>query len=138
MATQRRDGQPAGVQAVRERITRWRQTRTNGAPMPAALWADVVALARRRGVYVIARALSVDYGALRRRMAETPASRADGAGDAGGFVELSGAQLLGVTAAPGPVVEVEDGAGARLTIRLAADAALDVVGVVAGFCRRGA
>ena len=129
------DVQSAEVQVVRGRIDHWRKTRANGDAMPAGLWAEAVRLARRHGVYAIARALSVHYGALRQRVAEPPSPPPDASG---GFVELSGAQLLGATAAAGPVVEVDDGAGARLTIRLAADAALDVAGVVAGFCRRRA
>jgi hypothetical protein len=135
MARQRAQALPAEVQVVRGRIDHWRQTRANGDAMPAGLWAEAVRLARRHGVYAIARALSVHYGALRQRVAAPPAPPPDAAG---GFVELRGAQFLGATAAAGPVVEVDDGAGARLTIRLAADAALDVAGVVAGFCRRRA
>jgi hypothetical protein len=84
----------------------------------------------------MARALGVDFGALRRRLAETEGSRGgDGAGR-GDFVELSGAQLLGVNGLPGSVVEVWDASGVRLTIRLASNAPLDVAGLVAGFCRR--
>jgi hypothetical protein len=138
MAEQRPDGLPAEVQAVGERIARWRRTRVSGAPMPADLWVAAVALAQRSSVYRIARALSLDYGALRRRVADDVACPAGGAAGDRGFVEVSGAQLLGVTAPAGPVVEVAAGDGARLTIRLAADAALDVAGLVAGFCARRA
>ncbi len=73
--------------------------------MPAELWAAAVGLARRSGVYPVARALSVDYGALRRRVAEAARVRTEGAG-AHRFVEFSGAQLLGVASATGSVVEL--------------------------------
>ena len=55
---------------LRQRIARWRETRTHrGAPMPASLWAAAVRLARRHGVGVTARALRVDQGGLTRRAA---------------------------------------------------------------------
>jgi hypothetical protein len=43
--------------------------------MPAALWAAAVALARQHGLYLMARALRVDYGALKKRMDAAGAGR---------------------------------------------------------------
>jgi hypothetical protein len=135
----------AGARAVRARIADWRRTREKRSPMPAALWGDAVALARREGTFGVARAVGVDFESLARRVAEARAGTAGeepaaaGAGPtASGFVEVSGAQLLGVSGAAGAVVEVADGDGARLTIRLATATALDVAGVVAGFRGRRA
>jgi hypothetical protein len=56
----------------------------------------------------------------------------------GAFVELSGAQILGASSAPGAVVELSDGAGVRLTVRLAASAEVDVARIVAAFRQRSA
>jgi hypothetical protein len=36
--------------------------------MPAALWSAAIALTRQHGVYTTARALHVDYGALKKRV----------------------------------------------------------------------
>jgi hypothetical protein len=106
--------------------------------MPADLWSEAVALARREGTYATACALGLNFESLARRVAEARAgSERDGA-QASAFVELSGAQLLGAAAAAGPVVEICGGDGMRLTIRLGGDTPLDVVGIVQGFCRREA
>ena len=106
--------------------------------MPAELWAEAVGLARKGGTGATARALGVDFESLARRVAEARAGDEGDAARTKGFVELSGAQLLGPAVPTGPVVEISDGDGVRLTIRLARDTPLDVVGVVQGFCRRGA
>jgi hypothetical protein len=130
---------PAGVKLLRKRIDYWRRTRDRRTPMPADLWHEAVALARSGRAYAVAHALGVNFEGLRRRMAEVGTSCA-GAGAAGAFVEVSGAQILGAAGAgaPGPVVELSDGGGVRLTVRLAAGTYLDVAGVVAAFGRREA
>jgi hypothetical protein len=54
---------PSGLDKTRREISRWRATRPyRGVPMPAALWAAAVTLARRHGLYTTARTLHVDYG----------------------------------------------------------------------------
>lgn len=67
MVSRRPSGEPrlAGVQ---RQIEDWRRTRTHG-PMPPRLWAAAVALSERHGLYRTARALRIDYGALRRHVA---------------------------------------------------------------------
>jgi hypothetical protein len=82
----------------------------------------------------VARVLGLNFDGLRRRMAEAAAS----APPPGAFVELSGAQILGASSAPGAVVELSDGDGVRLTVRLVAGAEVDVARVVAAFRQRGA
>jgi hypothetical protein len=58
------------IAPLRAHITHWRATRTHrGAPMPAALWVAAVDLARRHGLTATARALGLDYGTLKRRLA---------------------------------------------------------------------
>ena len=76
------------IHGVRRQLARWRQTRPHPrAPIPAAVWAAAVALARQHGIYSIARALPIDYGALKAQVA-----RADGLTEVAGpptFVELA-------------------------------------------------
>jgi hypothetical protein len=140
MGLKRGGVQAARVREVREQIALWRGTREKRTAMPADLWAEAVGLARKGGTYATARALGVGLESLARRVAEAGAGAGAKGGSARGsaFMELSGAQLLGAAVATGSVVEISDGDGARLTIRLAGDTPLDVVGVVQGFCRRGA
>ena len=74
------------LERTRRRIERWRDTRPyRHAAMPTALWRAAVAAARRHGLYQTARALRVDYGALKKRVdacARPPAA------DGPVFVEL--------------------------------------------------
>ena len=128
------DGLGARARELRDQIARWRRTREKRSPMPAELWAEAVGLARSGGTYPIARALQVDYESLARRVAEADAGERGGT-PAAAFVELTGAQFLGSSAPAGPVVEMADADGVRLTIRLTGGSALDVAAVVHGFRR---
>ena len=138
MGRKRGEGLPARAREVREQVALWRRTRERRSPMPADLWTEAVGLARREGTYATARTLGLNFESLARRVAEGRAGAGDDRVEASGFVEVSGAQLLGAAGPVGPVVEVSDSNGVRLTIRLTGGAALDVVGVVQAFCgRRG-
>ena len=138
MGRKTRSTLPARVKVVRDQVALWRRTREKRSPMPAELWAEAVALARSEGTSPIARALRVDFQSLARRVAEARSGQDGAAAHAGAFVELSGAQLLGGAAPAGSVVEMSDGDGLRLTIRLGGGTPLDIAGVVHGFCRRRA
>lgn len=115
----------AGLEGLRERISRYRQSRHPRAHLPAGLWAEAAGWAEKLGLYRASRSLGVSYESLRRKA---------GKKRSGGFVEFSGAQLLEATV--GGVVELSDAAGVRLTIKLGGAVALDVAAVVAAF--RGA
>jgi hypothetical protein len=122
------------VRDLRERIAQWRRTREKRSVMPAELWQEAVTLARSKGTYAVARGVRIDYQSLARRVAET---RAGHGGESGcsRFVELSGAELLGASTLPGPVVELYSSEGVRLTIRWGGSTPLDVAGLVHSFCQ---
>ena len=85
------------------RIRAWRRTRTRRR-LSAELWRLAIDMAGRHGVSAAAKALGVDYYALRRRAPSTAAAS---------FVEIVGA------AATAPcVVEIEDGRGGTMRVRL--------------------
>ena len=91
----------------------WRQAQTRPAPLPEAFWVSAAALARTLGFSRVARTLGLGYYQLRDRLAPTVPA---------GFVELSPpAQPTPVAAAM--VVELRDGGGGQLTVRLAHDPA---------------
>jgi hypothetical protein len=106
--------------------------------MPAKLWDAAVSLARSEGTYAVARALRVDYGSLARRVAAGGGGRDGGAASARAFVQLGGAPFLGTPAPAGPVVEMSDGDGVRIVIRLGPGSPLDVAGLVQRFRERRA
>ena len=98
------------LEDARRRITRWRETRTHrGAPMPAALWAAAVALARQHGLSTTARTLPIDYGSLKKRLNATAAGRVP----APAFVELPLARPIGAC-----VIELEAQRGRRMRIEV--------------------
>jgi hypothetical protein len=115
------DATAIGLGQTRRRITRWRETRMHrGAPMPAALWAAAVALARQHGLYTTARTLHVDYGALKKRLNATGAGR----GPSPTFVELPAARPTGL----GPcVIDLEGRRGRRLRIEVTGVTVADLV-----------
>lgn len=117
--------QPAEVERLRERIERWRQARGKRGPMPAPLWTSAVALARRRGVYATAKGLRIDFGSLRRRLAAAAERTAPSREREPTFVEIAPPAMFGA-AGPGVSVELSRPDGARLTVRLGAEAAFDV------------
>lgn len=120
---------------LRARIDAWRETREKRSPMPAELWSDATVLGRELGAYRVMRALSVNYGSLKRRMHADEVGTATSAGR-GGFIELRGEQILGAGAPTTSSIEIESADGTRLTVRLASGGALDVVALVEAFRRR--
>ena len=76
------------IHGLRRRLARWRQTRPHQrAPIPAAVWAAAVVLARQHGLYQTARALPISYGALKAHVAR--ADRVDQEPQPPSFVELT-------------------------------------------------
>lgn len=51
-------------------LAAWREQRRVGQPMPEELWTRAVQLAQEQGLYKTARALPLDYGALKKRVAD--------------------------------------------------------------------
>ena len=115
------DSTSIGLGQTRRRITRWRETRTHrGAPMPAALWAAAIALARRHGLYTTARTLRIDYGSLKKRLDAAGAERVPSPT----FVELPAARPTGL----GPcVIDLEGWRGRRLRIEVTGVTVADLV-----------
>ena len=110
-----------GLQQTRQRIARWRDTRTHrGAPMPTTLWAAAVALARQHGLYPTARTLHVDYGALKKRLDAAGAGRVPSPA----FIELPAARPTGL----GPcVIDLHGARGRRMRIEVAGVTVADLV-----------
>jgi hypothetical protein len=134
MARQGQDAASHRVERVRKQIDRWRsKKRRRCAPMPARLWNEASLLAREVGVHRVKCALGLNYESLNRRVEEV-GTRGNARAKAPGFVELSGAHLLGP--AGGVVVEVSDADGGRLTVQLGTGRELDVAGLVEAFWRR--
>jgi len=110
-----------GLEKTRGRIARWRERRPyRGAPMPAALWAAAITLARQHGLYTTARTLRIDYGALKKRRDAAGVGRVPGPT----FVELPAARPPGL--GPG-VIDLEAPRGRRMRIEVTGGTVTDLV-----------
>src|SRR5690606_27857237 len=142
------DGLRPEVGKLRDQIERWRKTRTKRTRMPEKLWTLATALGRAHGVYRISQDLGINYDSLRVRV-EQPGH---GVAARGGGRQLRKAavklrpKFVELSAMPTPVaaigsdstlVEVEDAAGSKLTIRLGATSPVDVSSVLAAFRGEG-
>ena len=133
----RRRSQPEDIAEVLDRIEHWRKTRLKRSPMPEELWDAAASLLRTHGAYPVAKALRVNYAALKKRAEQNSLNGPDRKNH-DGFVELSAAQLIGTPPQVGTVVEVEERDGVRMTIRVAGGNPVDVAGLVAAFRSRRA
>jgi hypothetical protein len=115
----------AEVEGLRGRIEGWRQSRPKSRPMPEELWQEASAAAKRLGTGRVARALGLNYEALKQRVI-SKGSRGHRGGTGGQaqpegteFIELSGFPAVSQSAARDEmVVEMVAADGTRLTIRV--------------------
>ena len=127
MARRRRPALSTDIKAVGDRIETWRRTRKKRSPMPEDLWRAAAELARSHGVHWVSQALRVRYETLRDWTATgAGAAAARRAHESTKFVEVA---LAGPPTGEGPVVELADGGGAKLTIRLPAGSHVDIAEV---------
>ena len=114
------------ISPLRAQLFAWRANRTGRSPLPTELWAGAVALAQRHGLCPVARALGLDYGALKvkvGRVSGQPALIQPG------FLELPATRGLG----QGTSIEITAPDGARMRIQLEVGQGRDAASIVAAF-----
>jgi len=121
------------VEPLRCQFEAWRQTRKHGERIPESLWEAATKLAGVAGVGRVSRALGVGYYALKERAHDGRRSSRSGH-QAAAFIELP----LPTTPTPHSeyLVELEDGHGAKMTLRLAPGSGSEVLALVQAFWRR--
>jgi hypothetical protein len=110
MSTATVPAHPGSLDRAERRFEHWRRTRHRRSPIPDALWAVAVTAAKAHGLHRTARALRVNYTALKRRL-----GAANGAPAQATFVELLPAPPAG---GPACTLELETARGAKLRIQL--------------------
>lgn len=124
MSTKRTCDLPARLENLRQRFERWRRTRKVRSRIPEPLWAAAVKSAAKYGIHRTAKALRVDYYALKKRaeqkaaIAGTQQERAATASKAAAeatFLELPAAAWAGSGEC---TLELEDTVGAKLRVHL--------------------
>ncbi len=130
---------PARLVSLRGRFEEWRRTRKVRSRIPEPLWDSAVRLAKKHGLHRTAKALRVNYYALKERAEGEVASgvRDVPEGDAAMFLELAS-----VPPAPSKLagsceytLELEDGDGAKMRIHLSGVATPDLVALSRSFWR---
>jgi len=107
---------PVSFERARRQFERWRRRRVTGRLIPEDLWRVAVGLARDHGVSKTARALGLDYYALKRHLEAASQQRGESpSSDGARFLEVP---FSLAPPAPGCVVELEDRGRARLRIEL--------------------
>jgi len=115
---------------LQRQLSAWRQKRTGRTRLPEAVWGAATDLARTQGPSLVARALGLDYYKLRQRLTGTSSFSAVPAT----FVEVKGAPRAGADGGESSV-ELVDGTGARMTLRVRSDVAT-LVALAQSFWRR--
>jgi hypothetical protein len=133
MAQQRELAGPKRLRQLRARIGMWRSSREKLEPMPAPLWREAAALARELGAGPVGRTLGLNHQMLKRKMEVGAPGSGGAAVPTTRFVELERGQVLELAGATGPVVELSDAMGVRLTVRFAAGSALNLAELVEVF-----
>jgi hypothetical protein len=124
-ASERRE-LPPDLARGRNRFQAWRGQRKLGDRIPQPLWALAVRLAKLHGVSRTATVLGVDYYSLQKRTG-TAAAQPQSNGSA--FVELPSPILVGKECR----LELDNGAGATMRVRLVGYDAADLEALSRGF-----
>ncbi len=131
MVKPRKEATPKQLDALLGQIQDWRGRRKVPGPMPEELWEAAVALAKDCGVCRMARALTLDYTALRKRTEKLLEA---------GVVKPTFVQLPATLAmenaaltSPGATIEISAPNGSLLRIHLEAGCGMEAAGIVAAF-----
>ena len=144
MGKQKTEPKREDLEPLRERIRAWRSTRRRPNPMPGEIWDHAVVLARQFGVCKVARAVGLDYTALRKRVAtakELPGLVLPT------FIELPGRLFAeeapvvplqetvaaGKPDGTGAVIDIATPDGIRIHIQLEAGRGMEAAGIVTAF-----
>jgi hypothetical protein len=127
---------PARLEGVRRRFERWRRSRKVRTRIPESLWASAVKVAGRYGIHRTAKALRVDYYALKKRAeqeAAVTASKTPAEVARAPFLELPTAPWVGSGEC---TLELENAGGAKLRVHLKGFAAPDLAALTRSFWQR--
>jgi hypothetical protein len=109
---------PEDLEQLRRRFEEFRNTQPVGSRLPEPLWMAAAELAKRYGVHPTARALRLDYTALKRRLEERRLRRVKRkVATPPNFMEFV---APGAKAVTNCTVEVESGQGSKLRLELKA------------------
>lgn len=117
MSTKRTCNLPARLEDLRRRFERWRRTRKVRSRIPEPLWDSAVKIAGTYGVNQTAKALRVNYYALKKRVEQKASAAGDvpRAAAAAPFIELVAPTSAGPCQC---ILELENANGAKMRVQL--------------------
>lgn len=121
------------IEAVRRPLEAWRRRRKHRDRIPEPLWAGMTKLARAYGVSRVSAALRVEYYALKDRVGGSQKSTPVLPPMLPNFIEL---KPLPTAQAAVCLVELEDRAGSKMTLRLEPGMGVDALALLEAFWRR--
>jgi len=130
----------ARIEPLREQVESWRKNKAGNEHLPEALWTMAIELAKVYGVSPVQRILRIDYRGLERRalgIVKPPAkARLPGPPPPGrpGFIELPSLSPRRAE----HLLELEDGTGRKLSLKVAAGHLAEVLPLAQAFWRPGA
>jgi hypothetical protein len=126
---------PAALSRAQQKIELWRQQHRPRARLPEELWREAAKLACIHGINPTARALRLDYYALKEHAAAAAeAGEPAPDGHSPQFVEVLPAAIPG--ARPECLIEIEEAGGDKMRIRLAGGNLPDVAQLTRAFRER--
>jgi len=130
MARQALSSLPFDLEAVRQRFEEWRKTRTGRSRIPESLWSRAIAASKAHGVYLVSKALRLDYLRLKHRVS---AARNPSQGSLSPFVEVG---LSRTFPSAEWTIELQEKDGARMTVHLKGSGSLDLADLSRSFFGR--
>jgi hypothetical protein len=120
------------IEELARQLEQWRNDPMRARRIPDPLWATAGRLARRYGVYNVARRLHLDYYSLKKRMRSGPETR----GGEPRHVETAFIELPAVTSATISEcsIEVDHPRGARMMIHVKGTGLPDLASITRAFC----
>ena len=122
------------IEPLRQQVENWRKIKGSNEKMPEPLWEEAIELAKVYGVSPVQKILRIDYRGLERRALgiNKPAAKARPAGKQS-FIELPSLP----TRRAEHLVELEDGTGRKLSLKVAAGHLAEVLPLAQAFWRPG-
>ena len=122
------------IEPLRQQVENWRKIKGSNEKMPEPLWEEAIELAKVYGVSPVQKILRIDYRGLDRRALgiNKPAAKARPAGKQS-FIELPSLP----TRRAEHLVELEDGTGRKLSLKVAAGHLAEVLPLAQAFWRPG-
>lgn len=120
------------IDEVRQQLDEWRQFNSAPTPLPSSVWSKATALAAKYGIGRVARALRLDYGALKRRVEKVTRLKPSLHRETAAFVEWF-APPVQTTEVSDCVLEIQSSAGARMHVEVRNLSAAGLAGIVRAF-----